>query len=141
MPRSQEPYAWAEGLGRRVLQFTLIIATVLAAIVAGIVYTLGDTPPVNAAIYHDDGSGMDALLTATLTMDAECITVEVDGQTYLPIFPSSAVRLEDDALLYAGDPFRTGDPISLGGGEVSEPPAGARIPQGCPTERLWLVSP
>lgn len=141
MARTPDPYAWAQGLGRRVLQLTLILAAVLVAIVVVIVVALRDTPPVNAAVYHDEGSGMDALLAGTLAMDPDCITVEVDGQIYLPVFPSGSVRLEHDALLYAGDPYRSGDLISLGGGEVSEPPAGARIPTGCPTDLLWLVSP
>lgn len=141
MAREQEPYAWARGLGRRTLQFTLIIATVLVAIVVLLLARLGDTPPVNAAIYHDDSWGMDGLMIATVVMDPDCITVEADGRTYLPIFLSRSVRLEHDALLYEGRPYRTGDQIGLGGGEVDSVPSDARIPAGCPTDLLWRVSP
>ena len=143
MPKAQGPYAWARGLGRRTLQFTLVIAFVLVAVVVVIVSRLGDTPPVNAAIYPDPPGGMDALLEATLVLDDECITVEVDGLVYLPVFPASSVRLEHDTLLYAGRAYRSGETIALGGGEVSAPPPDARIPPGCPTEPdgFWLVAP
>lgn len=141
MTNTQEPYAWARGLARRAVLFTTVIAAVLAVTVGLVVFFLRDTPPANAAVHHIRGSGMDALLEATLAMAPECITVAVDGQTILPIFPSSAVRLEHGALIYDGEPFRSGDPIQLPGGEVSDPPADARIPSGCPSANLWLVSP
>ena len=83
---------------------------------------------------------MDALLEARLVMSPGCITVDVDGQSWTPVFPSDSVRLEHDALLYDGAPYRTGDLISLPGGEVSAPPADARIPADCPG-RYWLVAP
>lgn len=134
-------YAWARGLGRQAVAITAALSVVLVLLVVAMVWLLRDTPPVNAAVHHTHGSGMDALLEATLVMTPECITVEVDGQTVVPIFPSGSVRLEHDALLYDGEPYRTGDTISLPGGEVSTPPEDARIPADCPTTSLWLVAP
>jgi len=136
-------YAWAGGLGRKAVSITAALAVVLVLLVVAVVWLLGDTPPVNAAIYHPepDGAHHDALLVGTLQRSSECITVIAEGQTWTPIFPSDDIRLRHDAVLYQGVEYRSGDQISLGGGEAISPPEHARIPDGCPTQGLWLVAP
>lgn len=140
MPQRRIAYAWARGLGAKAVQVTLLMMLVLATAVGLLVFLLRDTPPAAAATYHPDGTGMDGLLPATLQMSRACITVRADGQTWVPIFPGDSVRLHHDALIYDGDPFRTGDEIALPGGEVDSAPSGARIPKDCPQGLLWLVA-
>lgn len=140
MPTTGEPFGWAKGLGGTAIRLGAALAAVLALLVLALVWATKDTPPVNAAVHHTEGSGMDALLEARLVMSPGCITVDVGGQSWTPVFPSDSVRLEHDALLYDGAPYRTGDLILLPGGEVSAPPADARIPADCPG-RYWLVAP
>ena len=136
-------YAWARGLGRKAVAITAALAVVLVLLVIAMVWLLRDTPPVNAAIYHPDTGGAhhDALLVGSLQRSDECITVIAERQVWTPIFPSDDVRLRHDAVVYQGTEYRSGEEISLGGGEANVAPPGARIPKGCPTESLWLVAP
>lgn len=140
MPQRRIAYAWARGLGAKVVQVTVLVMLVLAVTVGLFVFFLRDTPPAAAATYRPDGAGMDGLLPATLQLSRTCITVRADGQVWVPIFPRDSVRLRHDALLYGAEAFRTGDPIALPGGEVDSAPHGARVPKDCPPASLWLVA-
>lgn len=130
-----------KGLGRLAVTAGTGLALCMLLLVGLAVWFLRDTPPVNAAIYHDEGAGMDALLTGTLQMEPECITLDAGDQTWLPIFPSGDIRLNNGALIYQGEEYRSGDELALGGGQVEAAPQGSRIPTDCPSQALWLVSP
>ena len=133
-------FAWARGLGSKVIYVTAVGAAMMIVVVAAMVFILRDTPPVNAAIHHDSEGGMDGLLEGTLVPGRECITVRADDQTWVPIFPSDSIRQQHDAFIIDGSEYRAGDAINLGGGEVSAAPQGSRVPADCPTGPFWLVS-
>lgn len=133
-------YRWARGLGLKAVHITVALTVVMLLLVGAAVWALRDTPPVNAAIHHDAGSGMDALLVGALVVNRDCIILRVDGESWVPIFPSDSVRLRHDALVYDGVEYRTGDEMSLGGGEVPTAPDGARMPKDCPAGPLWLAT-
>ena len=98
--------------------------------------------PSNVATYDADAGGMDALLSGTLSITTQCVTVaSTDGEVWTPVFPHRYAQLAGDTLVLDGrDELLSGDPVELGGGEASEV-GDAQVPGGCPTEHLWLVAP
>lgn len=137
-----EDYAWARGLGSAAVRLTVGLFVVMALLVVAVVWLLKDTPPVNAAVHHDTESGMDGLLVAEVTIGRDCITVrDESGQVWVPVFPSSDIRLKNDAIVYAGDEFRTGEAISLPGGEAAAAASEWRLPKECPPGPFWVVAP
>ncbi len=98
--------------------------------------------PPNVATYDPGGSGMDALLSGTLSITAECVTVAAEGGTvWTPVFPGGYTQMAGDTLVLDNrDELLSGDPVELGGGEASGV-GDAEVPTGCPTDHLWLVAP
>lgn len=142
MPTRGEPFGWAKGLGGTAIRLGAVLAAVLALLVLALVWATKDTPPVNAAVHHDTESGMDGLLVAEVTIGRDCITVrDESGQVWVPVFPSSDIRLKNDAIVYAGDEFRTGEAISLPGGEAAAAASEWRLPEECPPGPFWVVAP
>lgn len=98
-------------------------------------------PPTMAglSVAHFDGGvpglGDAALLTGAVRDDAGCFTVSdpQTGLTYTPVFPTSMVSPPSLSL-------EVGDDVSIRGGALEAPPAGATIPEPCAVDNpFWLV--
>lgn len=116
------------------------LAMVLVPLVLGAAAC--SSAPSNVATYDAGGSGMDALLSGTLSITAECVTVAAEGGTvWTPVFPGGYAQMAGDTLgLDDRAELLTGDPVELGGGEATGV-GSAEVPKGCPTDHLWLVAP
>ena len=96
--------------------------------------------PDTGAVIPPQNAGMQALLVGALRITDECVTLETpDEGVVLPIFPTSRVGWDDDILMFDGEPYADGAPIWLDGGSVQQVPSGAHVPDGCPTEAVFLV--
>lgn len=100
--------------------------------------------PDTVALVAPRGESMAALLVGALRLGDDCVTVEIDGATVTPVFPASLVAWDGDALVIDGEPYDDGDPVWLGGGFVVEggdrdAPDGIHVPEGCPTDDVFLV--
>lgn len=134
----------------------LVAALATAAAVGGLGSACGVVPGTDAAptpteplgpaaVYRNVGTeGLDALLTGVVRIDDGCLYVDGPEESgrYLPYFPVTDTAWEDDALVWNGERYVDGDPISLGGGEIG--PGGltdAVAPAGCDDSPAWLVAP
>ncbi|WP_353953318.1 dihydrolipoamide dehydrogenase [Knoellia sp. S7-12] len=117
----------------------VVLAVVSIAIAMGISFAKGDDP-TNVAVYDANGDGMDALLTGIVEVTPSCVKVSVGDEAWTPVFPRGSTHMANDTLVWGGREFLSGDPIELGGGEVS-PDGDLVIPAGCPRRHLWLVAP
>ncbi len=90
------------------------------------------------ATYDADG-GMDALLVGTVSITDECVTVHGGDQVTTPAFDGGA-EVRDQVLVFRGAEYEDGAKIELGGGEASDV-AEVRLPSGCPSDHVFLVSP
>lgn len=91
------------------------------------------------ATYDSGGAGMDALLSGTLSITDDCVTVEGGDQVTVPAF-DGGVELADGVLRFRGVDYADGAKIELGGGEASAL-GGVSMPPGCPTDHVFLVAP
>lgn len=91
------------------------------------------------ATYDSGGAGMDALLSGTLSITEDCVTVEGGDQVTVPAF-DGGVELADGVLRVRGVDYTDGAKIELGGGEATDV-SGVRMPSGCPTDLVFLVAP
>lgn len=113
---------------------SLALATALA--LAGCSESAGGS----IATYDSGGSGMDALLSGTLSITDACVTVTgPDGTRSTPAFDGGA-RLRDGVLVFHDREYADGARIELGGGETTAL-SRVRLPAGCPTEHVFLVAP
>lgn len=98
--------------------------------------------PDTVALIPPQQAGMDALLVGAIRLDDDCVTVTTPDSdaSILPVFPTSLVSWDGDDLVVDGKSYADGSVIWLGGGEVPEVTAAMRIPEGCPTETVWLVA-
>jgi hypothetical protein len=110
-------------------------ALVVAAGLAGCSASGGGT----LATYDSGGAGMDALLSGTLSITDECVTVEAGDEVTVPAF-DGGVELVDGVLRFHGADYADGAKIELGGGETSAL-GEVRMPPGCPTDHVFLVAP
>ncbi|RKN69085.1 hypothetical protein D7252_16870 [Microbacterium sp. CGR2] len=101
--------------------------------------------PEPLAVYSRTGYGMDALLEGTLRVVDGCVVVgSGESPTTIPMFPSddAAWDAETDELIWKGERYGDGDPISLGGGSVgTEGIEGSYLPEACKGDEIFLVSP
>lgn len=91
------------------------------------------------ATYDSRGGGMDALLSGTLSITDDCVTVQGGDQVTVPAF-DGGVELADGVLRFRGVDYVDGAKIELGGGEATEL-GGVAMPAGCPTDHVFLVAP
>ncbi|WP_299447089.1 dihydrolipoamide dehydrogenase [uncultured Phycicoccus sp.] len=91
------------------------------------------------ATYDSGGAGMDAMLSGTLSITEDCVTVDGGDQVTVPAF-DGGVELADGVLRFRGVDYTDGAKIELGGGETTAL-GGVRLPSGCPTDHVFLVAP
>lgn len=101
--------------------------------------------PDTVAVIAPQGSGMDALLVGALTLGEDCVTVTTPDGVVTPVFPTSLVAWDGDALRIDGETYDDGDPVWLGGGFIVESgdrdaPSDIHLPPGCPTDDVFLVA-
>ncbi|MFV2087598.1 hypothetical protein [Micromonospora sp. LOL_021] len=92
-----------------------------------------DTPRFAQYEPEEPGAGDSALLKGSAVVVDGCLAVEdaSSGTTYTPIFP---VPGSEPASI------RAGDELTLRGGAAERPPAGAQVPDQCPSSGpFWLV--
>jgi hypothetical protein len=117
---------------------------IIALFSAGLLFLTGCVPnegPV--AFAPQNGDSGDALLTGTIHITTECLTVSDGTDVVIPIFPAFEARFDDGVLTFGGE-YRDGDEITLLGGEtaVGAPiPDDWYIPAGCPDIPLWKTGP
>jgi hypothetical protein len=79
------------------------------------------------------------LKTGTLTIEEDCIRFE-DGS--IPVFPDSITSWDGTILTFAGDEYKIGDEMALGGDVVPEGENGSySIPKSCGDGAVIIVSP
>lgn len=114
------------------------------AAVAGILVLAGCSvaplDPDTVAVIPPQDAGMDALLVGALDITDDCVTVTTPEGTVTPVFPRSMVAWDDGALVIDGTPHDDGDPVWLGGGGVPAVSDDMHIPEGCPTDVVFLVA-
>lgn len=135
MPRTS-----AARFDTRTRWFAIAVCVVAAAVIAMALSFLRWPDPDNVAVYDDNGSGMDARLSGQLSVTPECVTVSAAGEVWTPVFPRGSVAIGGDTLVWDDKEVPTGNPIELGGGEASGL-GDYSIPDGCPRDHLWLVTP
>ncbi|MBM6404175.1 hypothetical protein JQN72_07950 [Phycicoccus sp. CSK15P-2] len=89
------------------------------------------------ATYDAGASNDDAMLTGTLSITDECVTVDDGSAVTTPAFVGAS--LSDGVLRYRGAEFADGARIELGGGETDDR-AVVDLPRGCPSEHVFLVA-
>lgn len=117
-----------------------------SAVLVGVVLlgTVGCSDPEDVegvATYESFGSGSDgALLEGHLELEADCVYVITEDNTFLPVFPVDEVERSDNDLTYGGQLLSDGDGIALGGGAATLG-SWATLPEGCdePEGEVWLV--
>jgi hypothetical protein len=114
-------------------------AAIVALFGVGLALTgcVPDDGPV-AFAPQSEGAG-DALLTGTIHITTECLTIDDGTNVVIPVFPAFEARYYDGVLTF-GNEYTDGDEITLAGGEiaVSAPiPDAWYIPAGCPDIPLW----
>ncbi|GAB3534052.1 hypothetical protein GCM10027403_09140 [Arthrobacter tecti] len=95
-----------------------------------------------AAYYiSDEGGGMDALLTGTLTLEDGCLyVVDERGSEILPVFPSTKTSWADGELRLPSGTYAPGDTIRLGGGIAPGGLPEAILPETCRQTEHWIVA-
>lgn len=80
-----------------------------------------------------------ALFEGTVGVVNGCVVAGADGEGMTLVFPQSQVGPADPpaVLRFRGKDYQVGDPISVGGGQMTTPPD---VPAGCPID-AWSVSP
>ncbi len=95
--------------------------------------------PDTVAVIPPQNAGMDALLVGALDITDACVTVTTPEGTVTPVFPRDSVSWDGDALVIDGKAHVDGGPVWLGGGQ-SEVRGEMHIPEGCPTDVVFLVA-
>lgn len=96
--------------------------------------------PDTVAVIPPQNAGMDALLVGALDITDDCVTVTTPEGTVTPVFPRPMVAWDDGALVIDGTAHDDGDPVWLGGGGVPAVSDDMHIPDGCPTDVVFLVA-
>lgn len=84
---------------------------------------------------------MTALLPGTVRITAECVWVEADDASYIPVFEVGEARAEGGDILVYGQRYVDGDRIEVGGGISPDAGADWYVPPGCPDAELWAAAP
>ena len=91
------------------------------------------------ATYEPTGEGgFSAELAGTLTRtESGCLTITSSESSVVPVFPNDAILVDGESILYKATTYSLGDPISLGGGMVTN----QKLPADCVGESdVFIVS-
>lgn len=115
---------------------------VLVPLLTACTVTQPTTPePTGLVTYPlaEDWAGMAGLKVGTLVFVDSCIRFE-DGD--IPVFPDKPTTWDGTTLTFAGEAYRMGDEISVGGGSpVEGGTVSIPIPKTCGNGIIIIVSP
>lgn len=120
----------------------LLVPAAALLLLAGCAPVADPLDPDTVALVPAQNAGMEALLVGAIHLDEDCVTVTAPDEedAILPVFPTSVVAWEGDALVVEGTTYDDGAVIWLTGGFVDELPHGAHTPEGCSAEQYFLVA-